>query len=247
MSVSPVGSSASKAIEEGQPFRLLDLPRELRDRLYYYSYVPSSSDNTITQWNQKWGAQRKNLCEAKPSSLLGPVHVLNHQIHDEMEEYLARLPNETVTLEWPMFRELCWVEHQATRFARCPKVTSVVLQAMGPNWERDWRDMFPYDVIVCNELLAILFLFRTNGTKVQTVTFDHSAKDISHDSPCMWSSRVQMRNHSVLEERGDIRITINVHTLEISELSGSLAPLLKMELIEALEDFQELLSVDESR
>ena len=247
MSVPLTGSGASTAIEEEPPFRLLDLPRELRDRVYHYAYVPSSPDTPIVRWDQKRNAKRKMIRGAKPSSLLGPLHLLSHQIRDEVDEYLARLPNETVTMQWPMYQDFFTVEDKATRFARCPKVTSVVFHAREPNWASDWQDLFPYDAIVCYELLALIHLFRANGTQFQTVTFDHDAEDMSHEPPCEWSSRVQMRNHSVLRESGDISITVNVHTLEIIELSGSLAPLLKMELIEALEDFQELLSIDQTR
>lgn len=240
MSVYPAESGASEAIEEGAPFRLLDLPRELRDRVYHYAYVPSSSDLIITEKNR-----RKTLCVAKPSILLGPLHVVSHQIHDELEEYLARLPNETVTTNWVMTCGFFAVQHDATRLARCPKMTSVIFE-VACTWH-GWPSWFTYDAIVCYELLALVYLFRTRGTKVQTVTFDHSAEALSHGPSCVWSDRVEMRNHGVVPQKGDLKITVNVRTLEISELSGSLAPVLKMELIEALEDFQGLLLVDEPR
>ena len=231
MSVSPAGSGASKAIKEGAPFKLLDLPRELRDRVYYYAYIPSTPDITIIQRCEEQTAQRKACRSAEPSKLLGPLHLVSHQIHDELEEHLARLPDETVTMGWMMCSDFYWGEWNATRFARCPKVTSVVFNVMDTQCE------FPYRFAFCYEFLAVIHLFRTGGTKVQTVTFDGSE----------WSSQFDWSNHGVVPERGEIRITVNVRTLEIGEFSGSLAPLMKMELIDALDTFQELILVDQPR
>lgn len=231
MSVSPAESGASEAIEQGPPFRLLDLPRELRDRVYHYAYVPSSPDITFIERCERLNAQREAWLPAEPSKLLGPLHLVSHQIHDELEEYLARLPNETVTTRWTMCNDFYMVEENATRFARCPKVTSMILEVTNS------QDEYPYDLVFCYELLALIHFCRTGGTKVQTVTFGGSE----------WSSQISWGYHDVSPEEEDIRVTVNVRTLEITELSGSLAPVLKFELIDALEDLQGLVSGDQTR
>ena len=44
-----------------------------------------------------------------------------------------------------------------------------------------------------------------------------------------------------------IKMTVNVQTMEITELSGLLAPLLKIDLIHAMEAFREVVLADQSR
>ena len=225
MSISPARCDSSRAVEEGSTFRLLDLPRELRDGVYHHAYVPSSAALTVDE-----SADRAKTQQANSSPhLLGPLYAVSRQIHIELDEHLARLPDETATIQRVMDGDLSGLEEAITMSTRCPKVTSVFVQAITSLSYVDDDDL-----AISQEFLAAVYLARKKGTQVQTLTFNHSTEGDFRSQPCVGSAQ-------------DIKITVNVQTLEISELSGSLAPFLKKDFVRAVEAFQTLVLVDQPR